>query len=85
MWVYEEECQGRKLTDVINETHENPKYLPGFRLGDNVVACPSLADTVAGADVVIFCAPHQFLQVSPHRVAWLRAAFTIFPLSVACL
>ncbi len=29
MWVYEEDYEGRKLTEVINELHENPKYLPG--------------------------------------------------------
>jgi hypothetical protein len=25
--------QGRKLTEVINQDHENPKYLPGVSLG----------------------------------------------------
>jgi glycerol-3-phosphate dehydrogenase (NAD+) len=42
MWVYEEEVGGRKLTEIINETHENPKYLPGIQIGDNIVACPDL-------------------------------------------
>lgn len=28
MWLYEEEYNGRKLTEVINETHYNPRYLP---------------------------------------------------------
>ena len=27
---------------MINETHENPKYLPGYSLGANVVAYPDL-------------------------------------------
>jgi hypothetical protein len=42
MWVYEEEFKGGKLTESINETHINEKYLPGVFLGENVVACPSL-------------------------------------------
>ena len=42
MWVYEEEVNGRKLTDIINETHENVKYLPGVYIGDNVTACPDV-------------------------------------------
>eukprot|EP00884_Botryococcus_braunii_P018008 jgi/Botrbrau1/4891/Bobra.118_1s0005.1 len=62
MWVYEEEFKGRKLTESINETHINEKYLPGVFLGENVVACPSLEETVKGADVLIFCAPHQFVH-----------------------
>jgi len=62
MWVYEEDYQGRKLTEVINEQHENPRYLPGVPLGDNVVAVPKLEDTVEGADILLFCAPHQFIH-----------------------
>ena len=40
MYVYEEMVQGRKLTSVINETHENPVYLPGVKLPENVIAVP---------------------------------------------
>jgi glycerol-3-phosphate dehydrogenase (NAD+) len=29
-------------TEIINERHENVKYLPGVHLGENIVACPSL-------------------------------------------
>jgi len=36
----------RKLTSIINETHENVKYMPGVTLGANVVACPDLLETV---------------------------------------
>ena len=28
MWVFEEEVDGEKLTEIINTTHENVKYLP---------------------------------------------------------
>lgn len=38
MYVYEELINGKKLTDIINETHENVKYLPGHKLPDNVVS-----------------------------------------------
>lgn len=51
----------RDLTDVINERHENVRYLPGKRLPDNVVAVPDLAAAADGADVIIFCLPHQFV------------------------
>lgn len=37
MWVFEENINGRKLTDIINKDHENVKYLPGCKLPDNVV------------------------------------------------
>jgi glycerol-3-phosphate dehydrogenase (NAD+) len=38
MYVYEELVNGRKLTEIINEEHENVKYLPGFKFTPNVVS-----------------------------------------------
>ena len=38
MWVFEEIVDGRKLTEIINETHENVKYLKGFTIPKNVVS-----------------------------------------------
>jgi hypothetical protein len=37
MYVYEEMVNGRKLTEIINNDHENIKYLPGHKLPANVV------------------------------------------------
>eukprot|EP00731_Ephydatia_muelleri_P038717 Em0876g3a len=38
MWVYEEMIDGKKLTEIINEKHENVKYLPGTVLPNNIHA-----------------------------------------------
>lgn len=38
MYVFEEVLNGKKLTETINETHENIKYLPGHKLPENVVS-----------------------------------------------
>ncbi|CAK4098755.1 unnamed protein product [Aphanomyces euteiches] len=62
MWVFEENINGRNLSDIINTDHENVKYLPGYKLPSNVVAVPDLKDAVDGADVLVFCLPHQFLS-----------------------
>ncbi|CAB9524155.1 3-phosphate dehydrogenase [Seminavis robusta] len=62
VYVYEEDYHGAKLTSAINQQHENPKYLPGVHFGDNVVANPDLESTVQDADLIIFCAPHQFMH-----------------------
>lgn len=37
MWVFEENVNGKKLTEIINSEHENVKYLPGYKLPENVV------------------------------------------------
>lgn len=38
MYVYEEMIDGKKLTEIINTTHENVKYLPGHKLPENIVS-----------------------------------------------
>ena len=61
MFVYEEMINGKKLTEIINNTHENVKYLPGHKLPENVVAVPDLVEAARNADILIFVVPHQFI------------------------
>jgi glycerol-3-phosphate dehydrogenase (NAD+) len=73
MWVYEEKLdaatlpashdhlQGALLSETINKTHENVKYLPGITLPTNIIAVPDLATAAAGATCLVFVVPHQFL------------------------
>lgn len=59
VWVYEEEFEGKKLTEIINSEHENRKYLPGVKFEDNVVAIPDLKEAVKDATALVFVTPHQ--------------------------
>mmetsp|Transcript_6910 Transcript_6910/g.17332 ORF Transcript_6910/g.17332 Transcript_6910/m.17332 type:complete len:505 (-) Transcript_6910:672-2186(-) len=72
MWVFEEMVEvedpmnkgqkhKRKLTEVINEQHENVKYLPGIKLPNNINAVADLAEACKDATLLIFVLPHQFL------------------------
>ncbi|XP_057437410.1 glycerol-3-phosphate dehydrogenase [NAD(+)]-like [Lotus japonicus] len=63
VWVFEEILpNGEKLSDVINQTNENVKYLPGVKLGKNVVADPALENAVKDANLLVFVTPHQFMK-----------------------
>lgn len=62
MYVYEEMIDEKKLTEIINETHENVKYLPGHKLPSNVVAIPDVVEAAKEADILIFVVPHQFIR-----------------------
>ncbi|TKR78270.1 hypothetical protein L596_019104 [Steinernema carpocapsae] len=62
MWVRDKDVNGRTLTDIINQDHENVLYLPGVKLPKNVVAISSLKETVENADILIFVTPHQMVQ-----------------------
>ena len=62
MYVHEEMIDGVPLTKIINETNENVKYLKGAKFTPNVIADPDISSAVAGATMVCFCLPHQFLK-----------------------
>lgn len=51
--------EGQKLTEIINSTHVNKKYLPDVKLPENVVAIPDIAEAVKGATAIVFVMPHQ--------------------------
>ena len=48
-------------SEIINEKHENVKYLKGIPLPKNIVAVPSLQEACKDATILIFVTPHQFL------------------------
>ncbi|OJJ39870.1 hypothetical protein ASPWEDRAFT_104967 [Aspergillus wentii DTO 134E9] len=55
-------CQGpQNLTEIINQTHENIKYLNGVTLPSNLHANPSLVDAVQNSTILVFNLPHQFI------------------------
>ncbi|KAJ8604634.1 hypothetical protein MRB53_041732 [Persea americana] len=67
----------QKLTSVINELHENVKYLPDISLPHNLIANPSLEDSVNGSSILVFNLPHQFItqtcqQLSGHILPYAR-------------
>lgn len=61
-WVFEEQVDGKKLTEIINEQHENVKYLKGVALPENVVAVPDVVESCKDASLVVFVLPHQFVR-----------------------
>jgi glycerol-3-phosphate dehydrogenase (NAD+) len=83
MWVFEEEVKDRtgtprKLTEIINQHHENVKYLPGIKLPDNVIADPDLRSAVQDASLLVFVLPHQFLgRICPEMTSHRRGARAI--------
>ncbi|XP_017018820.1 glycerol-3-phosphate dehydrogenase [NAD(+)], cytoplasmic [Drosophila kikkawai] len=62
MYVYEEIVDGRKLTDIINTTHINAKYMPNFELPPNIVAVDDIVATARDADIIIFAIPPTFVS-----------------------
>ncbi|KAJ1912992.1 Glycerol-3-phosphate dehydrogenase [Mycoemilia scoparia] len=73
MYVYEELIDGKKLTEIINTQHENVKYLPGFKIPENVIAVPDVVEAVKDANLIVIVMPHQFVKsvletIKPHII-----------------
>lgn len=79
MYVFQEQVNGKNLTEIINETHENVKYLPGIKLPENIVAVPDVVETAADADILIVVIPHQFVPrtCAPLKGKLKQGAFAI--------
>jgi glycerol-3-phosphate dehydrogenase (NAD(P)+) len=54
--------------EAFNATHENAKYLPGFKLSENIQATTSLEATVRGSRVVFFCVPSPSFRETAKQV-----------------
>ena len=76
-------CQGpQNLTDIINQTNENVKYLPGVYLPGNLHANPNLEDAVKDSTILVFNLPHQFI----HRICnQLVGKIVPFARGVSCI
>lgn len=60
-----------ELASAINRDRENPDYVPGHRLPDDLEATDDLESAITGADLVIMAVPSHgfrevFVQASPH-------------------
>ncbi|KAL8883380.1 MAG: hypothetical protein Q9192_007204 [Flavoplaca navasiana] len=79
--------QSHKLTKLINHFHENVKYLPDIPLPTNLIANPSLQDSVHDCTILIFNLPHQFIgglcdQMKGHILPYARGISCIKGVSV---
>lgn len=64
LWSRREE-----LAAKINESHENPDYLPGIVLPDRLRAVTDASEAVHGADFVVLAVPSQTLRANLAAVA----------------
>lgn len=82
MWVFEEQVDGRNLTSIINEDHENVRYLPGVKLPNNVRANADIVEVAKDADLLLFNMPHQFL---PRILSQLKGKIKPTARAISCL
>jgi glycerol-3-phosphate dehydrogenase (NAD(P)+) len=69
IWARETE-----VADQVNSSHENPLFLPGVRLHENLRATTALDEALDSVDAVVSAVPSQYL-----RSVWADAAALVFP------
>ncbi|KAF1815984.1 glycerol-3-phosphate dehydrogenase-like protein [Eremomyces bilateralis CBS 781.70] len=70
------------LSQLVNQLHENIKYLPNIALPENVVANPSIEDAVKDSSILIFNLPHQFI---PKICRLLGGKILPFARGISCI
>lgn len=78
----------QKLTKLINHFHENVKYLPDIALPHNIIANPSLKESVKDSTILVFNLPHQFIgglcdQMKGHILPYARGVSCIKGVNVS--
>ena len=56
LWALEPE-----VVDSINNEHENKKFLPGFKLSENLTCSSNLENVASDKDFLIFASPSLYL------------------------
>jgi glycerol-3-phosphate dehydrogenase (NAD(P)+) len=72
LWLLEPE-----LVEALRMRHENPTYLPGVALPDDLGATTELSQAVAGAELVLVVVPSEFCRDIYKRLRPLIAPGTI--------
>lgn len=78
LWVFEADLASR-----LAATRENDIYLPGVSIPAEITVTASIADSVAGAEMILFVTPSHALRTTAARlVAEARATLATAPLVV---
>eukprot|EP00944_MAST-04C_sp_MAST-4C-sp1_P004818 g4818.t1 len=60
-WVFHEIINGEKLSDIINNKHENVKYLPGKQLSNLIDAVTDIEEACEKCTTLILCIPPKYI------------------------
>jgi glycerol-3-phosphate dehydrogenase (NAD(P)+) len=68
----------QQLANNINQLHENTKYLPGFKLNENIVATTDIQQAINQADIVFIAIPSKsFRQVIQQTKTFLAGKIIV--------
>ncbi|HDZ09063.1 NAD(P)H-dependent glycerol-3-phosphate dehydrogenase [Pseudohongiella sp.] len=65
------------LVDEVNRTHENPHYLPGYQLDENVHATADIEQAVSGSRLVFVAVPSAYFRTVVRKMLPALTADTI--------
>jgi glycerol-3-phosphate dehydrogenase (NAD(P)+) len=73
IWAYEPD-----VADVINEAHENPRFLSGVQLQPELRATADRETAVSDAELIVYATPsHVLRDVSSSAKAWVTPGATL--------
>ena len=64
IWALEDE-----VVESINKEHENKRYLPGYKLSENLTCTKDIIEAATGKDFIILASPSLFLASTVAKIA----------------
>ncbi|KAH7650184.1 glycerol-phosphate dehydrogenase [Cryptosporidium bovis] len=77
LWLYDEKLEsGESLAEVINRDHVNVKYLPDYKLPNNIRAVTDLKEACEDCNLMIFVIPSQYIRSVASQIKKLNVNFS---------
>ena len=57
-----------KYVEEMQKKRENRKFLPGFKIPENVFPCADIHRAALEADLIVLAAPSQFMRRVVHQI-----------------
>lgn len=64
MWALETEVK-----ESVNNEHENKRYLPGYKLSENLTVSNDIVETASGKDFIIIASPSLYLASTIRQIS----------------
>lgn len=64
MWALEPEVK-----ESVNNEHENKRYLPGYKLSENLTVSNDIVETASGKDFIIIASPSLYLASTIRQIS----------------
>ena len=80
LWAMEDD-----VVSSINNEHENKKFLPGFKLEQNLKASTNIEEVAAGKEFLILASPSLYLASTIKKITSVLTYIIYIDITIQCV